>query len=132
MTTPFTDSGPQNPEPDWTKADENSRTRKEPGERNLRIPGLFSTLNAIIKDLGRHMWRDATDRDHPNWPPTWLKAAGVICFLAVAFPLTRFVGQILISLGLRAGSSLSGATWARIALDPIHNYLRHHSAGLPL
>jgi hypothetical protein len=79
------------------------------------------------------MWREALDLKHP---PPWLKALVTVCLtsvvIGVIIALIPLGKEFLTALGVRTGSSLSGAKLSRVVLDPARSYLAHHSAGLPL
>lgn len=96
-------------------------------------------FRAVVGNLGRHMWRQATDLSSPDWPPRWLNVLAVvwilwlgilIIWLIVAIIIPVFI-KILVALGLTTSALVSGTEWAEVLLKPVHNYLDIHSASLP-
>jgi len=94
---------------------------------------------AMVGNLGRYMWHQATDSSSRNWPPKWLKALValwvlwlglLIVWLVVAIIIPALV-KILVALGLGAIALISETQWVQVVIGPVHSYLDTHSAGLP-
>lgn len=89
----------------------------------IRRPGI-----AASKLIG-HLWCEAVDVGDPDWPPSWLSAAGaVIAFLVVV----RFGSAAITDLLSNVGASAKSSDWGRMVEGSILAYLERHSAGLPV
>jgi hypothetical protein len=100
---------------------------------------VFIRFHAVAGNLGRYLWRQATDVLSPNWPPEWLIVSGVawvlflvilISWLVIAVLVPTLI-KICVALGLTASVLLSEANWTQLWLKPVHSYLDTHSTGLP-
>lgn len=112
---------------------------KTKGRSNSAFSSALVQFCAVVGNLGRHMWRQATDLSSPAWPPKWLNVLAalwilwlgiLIIWLVVAIIIPVFI-KILVALGLTTSVLVSGTEWAEVLLKPVHNYLDIHSASLP-
>jgi hypothetical protein len=94
---------------------------------------------AMVGNLVRYIWHQATDSSSRNWPPKWLKTLGIlwilwlgilIIWLVIVIIIPAFI-KILVALGLGSISLISKTQWAQVVFGPVHSYLDTHSAGLP-
>lgn len=89
-----------------------------------------------VAALWRRLREEATDRDDPAWPPSWLKVtAGVVgaaLVLFVVLPLVLGLVGWVLSWGEHGVRWL--VTWEllRVVTDPVRVYITGHAVGLPV
>lgn len=93
---------------------------------------------AAARALGGQLWREATNRDDPGWPPRWLRYGGVaLGGVTVAVLLAEaIVPGVVWLLRTMGGWAGRGARWTHLdgvaALVPhaVKTYVTGHAAGL--
>ncbi|MEV0561474.1 hypothetical protein [Dactylosporangium sp. NPDC050588] len=92
----------------------------------------LAEAGSVVVAAAESMWRQARDREHRDWPPTWLKLfivlAATVVLAIVVVPLMRGIG---IGVAKLTGWGREQAL-ARVVLDPVNRYLNEHAAALPV
>jgi hypothetical protein len=100
---------------------------------------MLVQFHTMAGNVGKDLWREATDLTSTDWPPKWLKVLGIlwsfwlvalILWLVFAVIVPAFI-TIFLAMGLTASVLVSKAKWAQFLIRPVHSYLDVHSTSLP-
>jgi hypothetical protein len=105
-------------------------------ERTSMVGEMVDDVIDWSTELWQRLRREATDRDHPRWPPMWLRTTvgvvlgGVVLFVVV--PLLLALIRWAASMGGRGVDWL--VTWDlfKVVTTPVRSYILGHAVGLPV
>lgn len=112
------------------------QTADQASERPAETPQTRAAeLRGTAAQLAHHMYRQATNRDAPGWPPVWLRVGAVI--LAVVFGIIVLIlaGLLLSTLEsslFQGVGNLTGTPFIQAVSIPVQQYFRQSAAGVAI